>query len=67
MAISLEPFRKEAYNNRADAYRRIRKYHEAITDCQKALEIDPEFDLAYATLAEIAAVQHRESEFYSYT
>ncbi len=61
----MEPHHKEAFNNRADVYRRLGKYDAAIRDAQKALELDQNFDLAYATLAEIAASQGNREDFFA--
>lgn len=62
-ALTLEQNHKEAFNNRRDVYRRLGRYPDAVRDVHRALEIDPSFDLAYATLAEIAAAQGNRDEF----
>lgn len=56
----------DAYNNRADYYRRNGRYAEAIADAEKALTIDPSQSIAYATLAEIYADMDADEAFYQY-
>jgi tetratricopeptide (TPR) repeat protein len=63
-AARREPNHKEIYNNRADVYRRLNRFPEAIQDVKRALKIDPDFDLAYATLAEVEAVQGNDEAFF---
>jgi tetratricopeptide (TPR) repeat protein len=38
-----------AYNNRADALYHLKRYEEAISDCQAAIDIDPAYARAYNT------------------
>jgi Flp pilus assembly protein TadD len=38
-----------AYNNRGDAFHNNKDYDRAITDCNKAIELGPNFARAYVT------------------
>jgi MinD-like ATPase involved in chromosome partitioning or flagellar assembly len=52
------------YNALAHAYRCIGNYDAALENVFYALAIDPEFAIAYTTLAEIYAMQGKINEFY---
>ncbi|MBK9382315.1 MAG: AAA family ATPase [Chitinophagaceae bacterium] len=64
MAIEISPEIPFAYNGRGNSNRILEKYDEALTDIYKALELDPNFAIALATLAEIKAGQGKINEFY---
>lgn len=55
-----------AYNNRAYYYLQQGDYAQAIQDAMRALEVDGEYSIAYATLAEIYARMDDEEQFYKY-
>lgn len=44
--LRLEPDSKYAYNNICSSYNALKKYEEAMKACKKALEIDPDYQLA---------------------
>jgi len=46
-AIEKDPRMAEAYNNRGNAYREMKKYREALQDYNQAISIDPQFIVAY--------------------
>jgi len=46
-AIQADPRMAEAYNNRGNAYREMKKYREALQDYNQAISIDPRFVVAY--------------------
>ncbi|KAK8580246.1 hypothetical protein V6N13_143363 [Hibiscus sabdariffa] len=50
IAISLWDDNAVYYCNRAAAYTQIHKYNEAIRDCLKSIEIDPNYSKAYSRL-----------------
>jgi MinD-like ATPase involved in chromosome partitioning or flagellar assembly len=52
------------YNTRSDYFRQKGDYEKALTDIYTALQLDTEFNVAYATLAEIKACQKEYQEFY---
>jgi MinD-like ATPase involved in chromosome partitioning or flagellar assembly/Flp pilus assembly protein TadD len=62
----VENFPEEAvaYNTRSDYFRQKGDYEKALTDIYTALQLDTEFNVAYATLAEIKACQKEHQEFY---
>jgi tetratricopeptide (TPR) repeat protein len=60
----LNPNYTDALNSRADINRRIGKYKEAYEDIFKAISIDPDDPIYFATLAEIYASEDRLEEFY---
>jgi MinD-like ATPase involved in chromosome partitioning or flagellar assembly len=62
----VENFPEEAvaYNTRSDYFRQKGDYEKALTDIYTALQLDTEFNVAYATLAEIKACQKEQQEFY---
>lgn len=66
LAIQENKNSEYAYNNRANAYRRLGKYDLALTDVYKAIEIDPDSPYPYTTLAEINAALGNTNEFYLY-
>lgn len=45
-ALALEPSSAQAYNNICSAYNMLKEWDKAIANCQKALELAPEFALA---------------------
>lgn len=47
-AIQQDPNMAEAYNNRGNAYREMKKYREALQDYNQALSLDPQFVIAYS-------------------
>ncbi|GAB4844180.1 hypothetical protein Ancab_037546 [Ancistrocladus abbreviatus] len=49
-AVALNENNAVFYCNRAAAYTQIHKYNEAIRDCRKAIEIDPNYSKAYSRL-----------------
>lgn len=65
LSLSLE-LNAPAYNNRADAYRKLDRYDEAIADANSALKLDPAYTIAYATLAEIYADKKDAPSMYRY-
>jgi TPR repeat protein len=54
-AIEIDPNYKEAYVNRADAYRDQQKYGLAIADYEQAIEIDPNYSAVYNQFAWLLA------------
>ena len=48
-SLAIEHYDKEAsyFGNRAQCYLKLKKYHQCINDCKKALIIDPTFFKAY--------------------
>ena len=54
------------YNNRAFLYRQKGEYEAALADANKALEVDPDTSISYATIAEIYADMGEEESFYRY-
>ncbi|XWS25144.1 hypothetical protein CRYUN_Cryun27aG0045300 [Craigia yunnanensis] len=50
VAVSLCDDNAVYYCNRAAAYTQIQKYNEAIRDCLKSIEIDPNYSKAYSRL-----------------
>ncbi len=46
LATEADPTNAQAYNNICSAYNKLGKWDEAINYCQKALEVDPEHELA---------------------
>lgn len=46
-ALQADPRMAEAYNNRGNAYREMKKYGEALQDYNQAIRIDPQFVIAY--------------------
>ncbi|KHG12584.1 Sgta [Gossypium arboreum] len=50
IAVSLCDDNAVYYCNRAAAYTQIQKYNEAIRDCHKSIEIDPNYSKAYSRL-----------------
>lgn len=46
-AIQKDPRMAEAYNNRGNAYRELKKYREALQDYNQAISLDPQFVIAY--------------------
>lgn len=63
-ALEIEFDNKVAFNNRANCYKLLKKYDLARKDVYTALEIDSNFAMAYATLAEINAEEGNYQEFY---
>lgn len=55
-----------AFNNRAVLKAQAGQYDAAIADAEAALETDQEYGIAYATLAEIFALQGERDAFYRY-
>ncbi len=51
-------------NARADIYRRRKNYSDALTDIYKAIELDPDKGLLFATLAEISLDNGKKEDFY---
>ncbi|VUZ54606.1 unnamed protein product [Hymenolepis diminuta] len=49
-AVALDPYNAIYYCNRAAANHRLLKYSEAISDCEKALEIDSSYSKAYSRM-----------------
>jgi stress-induced-phosphoprotein 1 len=47
-AIKRNPMEHTAYSNRAAAYLKLCAYNEALQDCEKCLELKPDFVKAYA-------------------
>lgn len=52
------------YNTRSNYFRTKGDFEKALADIYIALQLDTEFDVAYATLAEIKACQKEIQEFY---
>ena len=50
-------------NLRANIFRKLKDYNNALMDVFKAISIDPEY-IFYSTLAEIYASMNRDDEFY---
>jgi tetratricopeptide (TPR) repeat protein len=63
LALGANPL---AYNNRAFYYRQKGEFDKAIADAQAALAVDPNFAIAYATLAEIYADLGDRESLYEY-
>lgn len=55
-----------AYNNRAVLKAQVGQFDAAIADAMAALAVDEQFGIAYATLAEIYALQQDRPAFYHY-
>lgn len=55
-----------AYNNRAFLYRQQGRFEEAISDAERAIQLDPSQTIAYATLAEIYADLGDKEYFYHF-
>lgn len=51
-------------NARADIYRRSQRYNDALTDIYKALELEPDKGILFATLAEISLEYGKKEDFY---
>lgn len=58
------PQQEELYNSKACLLLVLKRYDEALTEVYKALELNNEFNLAYATLAEIKYSQGDKNGFY---
>lgn len=63
IAAELEPTSK-SYNGIANYYRLKGNYNKALEFIYKAIELDPENEIAFATLAEINAGNGNKDEFY---
>lgn len=50
------------YNNRADVYLALKKYKEASSDVEKAIKMDPKFNIAYLTKAKLQMETGKEKE-----
>jgi tetratricopeptide (TPR) repeat protein len=57
-AIKLNPSYAEAYNNIGSSYNMLKQYDKAIMACQKALEINPDYELAKNNL--LLALKNRD-------
>lgn len=53
---------KRIYNNRANALKNLNRLQEAIEDCEKALEYDPNYSNPYSMLAQIFSKAGQEAE-----
>jgi tetratricopeptide (TPR) repeat protein len=62
--IKMFPNNSLCYNSRANYYREVKNYPKALEDIYKSLEINPEYDFAYATLAEINFCMNNINDFY---
>ncbi|MBL0009308.1 MAG: hypothetical protein IPP25_19585 [Saprospiraceae bacterium] len=62
--IANEPENPRAYNGRANVYRLMNDFDQALLDVYKALELDPNYGTAFATFAEINAHKNNLNEFY---
>ena len=62
--IEKYPNSPDVYNSYAHYLRIIKEYSEALEKVNKAIELNSEFGLAYATLAEINHALNMEQDFY---
>lgn len=60
----LETNSEYGFNSRANTFRYMGNYDAALSDAFKALEINPDFAVAYMTLAEIYLSKGKMNEFY---
>lgn len=60
----INPNNQHGLNSRADIFRQINEYEKGYQDIFKAIEINPDEPLYYATLAEIYASEGKLNEFY---
>lgn len=63
-AIAIDAGFAVVYNNRANTYMHMREYDLALQDVYKAIELDADDAVFYATLAEIKAYLGNTHEFY---
>lgn len=62
--IAKNPDNNSLYNSRANCNKELLKYEEAYKDIYKSLQLNPNYPIAYATLAEINAMTGKVDEFY---
>jgi tetratricopeptide (TPR) repeat protein len=62
--LEIFPHSTELLNARADLLRRSKKYSEALSDIYKAIEIQPDRGILFATLAEISLDLGKKEDFY---
>ena len=64
LRVHIYPNSPDVYNSYAHYLRIIKEYSEALEKVNKAIELNSEFGLAYATLAEINHALNMEQDFY---